>query len=358
MTRRKDDGGGARPAPVPRVTLGDVARKVGVHPTTVSQVLNGRPNCWASEETRRRIREAVDTLGYRPNLSARGLRSGLSHVIGLVSPGFLGGVHSRPGGLTDAAARAGYTVALSSHPNDSESEDLVIRRLLDRGVDGLVIYPVDTGPHRELRRLVASGFPVVTFEGANLLAFECDDISVDFEALGRMQAQHLLELGRRRICLANTVPNARINAVREHAVRRELARAGAAEPVRMRVHGSAAREVPDAEPLAAEIRTFLREHRGTFDGIIGIDSLAALAIRALLEDGLRVPEDVAVVGAGDSALASYGAVPMTSVGTADEVAGGKAFELLIDRVQGRSEKGFRRLASPAELVVRSSTRRE
>lgn len=359
LSRTKSAETGRRAAPVPsfrRVALADVAEKAGVHAATASQVLNDRPNCWASETTRRRIRKAVEELGYRPNLAARALRSGRTHVIGLVSPGFaIGSSHSRAAGLTAAATKADYTVTLSSHPNDSESEDRVIRRLLDRGVDGLAIYPVDSGPHAELRRLVRSGFPVVTFEGANLLDFECDDISVDCETVGKLQAKHLLRLGRRRICLANTIPEARITAIREAAVRQELARAGAPAPLEMRLPGDITRELVEAETWEAPMRTFLKKHRGAFDGIIGSDHTTSLAIRLLHELGLRIPADVAVVGGGDSVLATYGEVPLTSVNAADDVAGAKAFGLLMDRLGGHRNGQFRRLISRAKLIVRKST---
>lgn len=342
-----------------RVTLDDLAQKTGLHRTTISQVLNDHPKCWASAATRELIREAAAELGYRPNLSARALRVGHSRVIGFSSPGFAAGTpHSRAGGLTEAATAADYTVTLSSHANASESEDVVLQRMLDSGVAGLAIYPVDPGPHQELRRLVARGFPVVTFEGATLLDFECDDISMDFAAIGRLQAQHLLRLGRRRVCLANTFPEARITAVREAAVRQELARAGAPPPLEMRLQISAARELQEAETLEAPMQCFLQEHHGAFDAVIGRDPMASLTVRFLLEQGLRIPEDVAVVGGGESLLSSYGAVPLTVVDTADDVAGSQAFGLLLERMQRGGNSPFRRLLHPARLIVRKSTQAE
>lgn len=337
---------------VRRARLADVAKKAGVNSATASQVLNDRANCCASDATRQRIRKAVEDLGYRPNLTARALRSGKTHVIGLVAPGF---IVNRAGGLTEAAAKADYTVTVSSHHNDSASEDLVITRLLDRGVDGLAIYPVDTGPHRELRRLVQSGFPVITFDGASLLDFECDDISVDYAALGKRQAQHLLGIGRRRICIANAIPEARINAIRETAIRNELKQAGAPAPLEMRLNWSTAREVTESGPLEAPMRAFIEKHRGAFDGVIGFDAMASLTIRVLQELSLRVPEDAAVVGAGNTMLASYGSVQLTSVSTADDAAGIKAFGLLMDQINGSRNGPYRRLTSPAKLIVRKSS---
>jgi len=338
-----------------RTTLAEVAARAGVSLPTASKVLNGRPDCWASEETRERIRAAVTHLGYRPNLSARGLALGRSNVIGLIAPGFLAGAHSRAEGLTGAAAAADYTVTLTSHPNESEAEDLAIRRLLDRGVDGLVVYPVDSGPHAELRRLVESGFPVVTFEGASLLEFECDDVSVDYAEVGRLQARHLLALGRRRVCLLAPVPEARINRIREEGARSELLQAGAAAPLEARIPQSVEHEITESAPLAEALRARLLECRGSFDGLLALDSMASLAIRILQEQGLRVPEDVAVVGAGNTMLADYGMMALTSVDTADDKAGERAFALLLDRIGNKDGMGFRRLTSAATLIARKST---
>lgn len=352
--RKKRSGGQAES--VRRVTLNDVAQTSGFHRATVGQVLNDAPCCWASEATRAKIRDAAQALGYRPNLMARGLRSGRTRLIGLLAPGFgVGSAHSRAAGLTAAAARHDFTVTVTSHPNDAEAEDRAIRRLLDRGVDGLAIYPVDPGPHAELRRLVARGFPVVTFHGVHLLDFACDDISVDCAAVGRQQARHLLDLGRRRIGLANTLPPSRITVIREEGVRRELARAGAPPPLTMDLPGNTAQELVEAETLVGPMQAFLDKHRGAFDALIGSDPTASLAIRLLHGMGLRVPEDVAVVGGGDSILASFGEIPLTSVNAPSDVAGARAFELLMDRIEGRAGGDFRRLIHPASLQVRAST---
>jgi LacI family transcriptional regulator len=335
--------------------LDDVARESGFHRTTVSQVLTESATCWASTETRRRIHEAAQALGYRANPSARALRSGKTRLIGFVSPGFgVQSPHSRAGGLTEAAARKDYTVAVTSHPNDPESEDRVIRHLLNRGMDGLAIYPVDAGEHRELRGLIARGFPVVTFDGAPLLDFECDDVSSDYSEVGRLQARHLLDLGRRRPCLVSPRPEARINAIRERAVIETFEQAGLTPRV-MRVERSAAHEISDPGALVPQIRDYLQRHAGTYDAIVGFDAMASLSVRVLQALGLRIPTDVAVVGSGDHLLASYGVLPLTSISTADDQAGAQAFALLIDRMAGRAAGPFRRLTNPATLIAREST---
>ncbi len=340
-----------------RVTLEHVARRAGVHGTTASQVLNGRANCWASDATRQRIFDAARELGYRPNLSAQALRTGRSGIIGLISPGFgVRSQRSRPVGLTEAAASTSYAVTVSSHSNDSESEDILIRQLLDRGVDGLAVYPTDSGPHTELRRLAQTGFPVVTFEGANLLDFECDDVSTDLEKSGRSQARHLLRLGRRRVCFANGMPEARINAIRAEAVRRELQRAKAPPPLEMRIPISTTTEFTDADLMEKPMRAFIRKHLGEFDATIGTDFTASIAIRCLQAMGLRVPHDVAVMGCDDSILASHGSLPLTTPGTIGHLAGKEAFRLIMARIRGEAGPDYRRLMLSTRLVVRQSTR--
>ncbi len=341
----------------PRVTLADVAHRAGVHSATASQVLNGKPNCWAATETRQRILSAARELGYRPNLSARALRLGRTRLIAMVSPGFsVASTRNRVTGFSQAAEADGYTVTLSSHPSDDASEDRVIRRLVDRGVDGLAVYPTDHGSHAELRRLCDRGFPVVTFEGANLLDFDCDDIRVDYTAVGRIQARHVLEIGRRRVCLANTTPEARIMTLLETALRETLSARGAPPPLEMRLPISPGNEFEEVETLEAPMRAFLQRHRDHFDALVGNDTLVSLAVRLLGEMGLRVPQDVAVIGGGTTLLATYGWVPLSSV-LPDNISIGKlAWELLSDRIEDRPPaQSFRRLTAPSHLVVRQSS---
>jgi len=339
-----------------RVTLAQIASAVGVHVTTVSQVLTKRKNCWVSPETRKKIEEVAQKLEYRPNLVARGLRSGRSLVIGYISPGFgITSPHTRISGLTYAAAEKGYTVIVSSHPNDSESEDVLIKRLLDSGVDGIVVYPVDKGFHYELRKIVDSDFPVITFDGQVILDFETNDISPDYEEVGRLQVLHVFSLGKRKICIANTFPQAVINAVREKAIKKILRKEGLPPPLEMALPIDVTREFQNEEMLERHIRNFVVENAGKFDAVIGYDTLASLVVRVLLGEGLRVPEDVVVVGAGNTLLATHGIIPITSVSTSDDVAGMKAFDLLFQWINGEKPAKKKQIISKSILIPRKSS---
>jgi LacI family transcriptional regulator len=339
-----------------RVTLAQVARQAGVTPATASQVLNDRPNCWASEATRSRIVAAATALGYRPNLAARSLRSGRTHTIGMVATALgLAAPRNRVAGLDAAAMQAGYTVMMSFNANSPEWEDRLIRRHLDRGADALVVYPAKEGPHTELRRLVAAGFPLVTLDGAGQLELECDDVSPDYALAGKLQVQHLLELGRCRIAILRPEPSAWINNQREAGALAALADAGQAPQV-LRFCRPAVREEPTADDIYLPLRDCLSQHLEQFDALVSYDTPAALAVRALHELGRRIPADVAVIGAGNGLLASHGTFPLSSIDTGDDWIGHQAFGLLAERLAGtRPATAPRRLLVAPRLVVRRST---
>lgn len=339
-----------------RVTLADVARKAGVSSATASQVLNNRPNCWASLETRGRILAAARELGYRPNLTARSLREGRTQSIGAISPMFYAGAHhSRSTGIFEASRQRQYAVIYSVHANHPDQEESLIQLHLDKGVDGLVVQPGNTGSHEELHRLVNIGFPVVTLDGSCSLTFECDDVSADYTEAGRLQIAHLLALGRKRIVLANMVPTVFMHAVREDSIRQELEKAGLPAPLLMDIGTGAECEDPSQVQLESAMRSFLVQNKGKFDGLLGCDYTASLAIRLMLEMGIRVPEDVSVVGSGDTPLAQFGVIPITSVSVNDAWIGEQAFKILLARIENPPKNAFRHLVSAPSLTIRSSS---
>ncbi len=340
-----------------RATLADVARHAGVSLSTVSQVVNKRSTCWVSEATRARVLQAVQALGYRTNLAARSLRSGSTRTLGMITTGLgLGNTHNRFMGLDEAASADGYTVMLSFHPNTPETENHLIRCHLDRGVDGLLIYPSEPGPHAELQILASRAFPLVAFDGAIHLNFPCDDVSPDYCALGRLQAAHLLDIGRRHICIANALPAARVHTLREAGACEAIAAAGAPVPLFMNIHRPGDRELAPLETVDRPVREFLKATRGQFDAVIAKDSVAALVVRDLIEMGMRVPGDVAVIGAGDSLIAEYNTLPLTTVSTQEDLIGREAFRLIRERLAGAVPAGaIRRVQPPLRLLVRAST---
>jgi LacI family transcriptional regulator len=199
---------------------------------------------------------------------------------------------------------------------------------------------------------------VVTWDGAGRLDFECDDVSTDYFEAGRMQVRHLVELGRRRLCLANTFPSCHVKDRLLAGARRAAAEAGLEPPMLVNLefppHGGSRLSAD----LYAQVRDLLRRERGRIDGFVGIDLTCAAAVRAAIELGIRVPEELAIVGFDDSPTASNSAIPITTVAQSAEEIGRSMFELLARRIERPEEvAGFERRVIQPTLMVGESTRR-
>lgn len=340
-----------------RPTLLQVAKLAKVQVSTASEILNNKKNSWASEATRKRVFDAATKLQYRPNLAARSLRVGSTFTIGLVTVGLnVGAKSGRIYGLYDAAIAQGYNLMISFNPNDPEQEEQLIRHQMDRGIDALVVYPAENGNHNEIRKLVQSGFPVVTYDGSYIMDFKCDDICPDYPRVGQIQLEHLLDIGKTRIALANTIPYAFINQCKDERIIELLEQKGMNSCLYMNIKQEKDKEIPDWEGLYTQILEFVRNNKGKFDAVIAYDSLASLTIRALLEEKIKIPEEVAVMGGGNSMLATHGAFPISSVDTDDYWLGEEAFKLLRERMNNKiPPQTFRKIISVPVLKVRSST---
>jgi LacI family transcriptional regulator len=317
-----------------RSTLAQVAAEAGVAQATVSGILNGRADCYAAETTRQRVLTVAGRLGYRASPTALALQGKSTRTLGLVVPGI--DIPLVMFSVFEMTARQhGYTTLLVCTEDRAELEDQAIRGLVDRYVDAIAVLPAEHGPHQELQRLAAERFPIVTWDGAGRLDFAADDVSIDQFHGGYLQAQHLFEIGRRRVCVLNTEPMRYVNTLKVAGLEHGLAAAGCRPARRMNlsmpVHTRQHWEIGEF----TQIRDFLRAHRGEFDGLAAIgDLLAVAAIRSALELGFRVPEDLAVIGFNDIPLASQFVPPLSTISDPGEQMGETAFQLLRERITG------------------------
>jgi LacI family transcriptional regulator len=330
-----------------RPTSADVASRAGVSRTTVSLVLNDRGESIPAT-TRQRVFEAARELGYHPDHSARGLAGGRSQTLALVlrqTPEQVAGdalLAETLRGLATAARSAGFRVLVEPLiPGEATYGDLV----RSGRADGVVVSgPLFDDP--ELADLVADGFPIV-IQG-HLPGAAAPTIDVDNEASARLAVDHLLELGHRRIaCITNAALTYTAAADRLAGYRTALATAGVA----------AAPELVDegAFDAASGHRAMTRIlGRGRPDAVFVASDVVALgAIGALREAGLRVPDDVSVVGFDDVPLAAYFDPPLTSIRVPAYELGLAAGHALLDRIAGREVPA--RTLLPTELIVRAST---
>ena len=331
-----------------KATIKDIARLAGVSPMTVSRVLNQRPG--VKEGTRRRVMEIVKRLGYRPSMVARSLVTKRSGTIGVIITTIRNPLYLQMAQAMEDRARAvGYNLLLASTHYDRDLEAQQIEELRSRGVDGLII----TSAHVEdpkVAELAEEDFPLVLVNRRVLkpdLRGKVDFVGVDNRKGAREAVEHLLRMGHRRVGV--------ISGRRESSVTRERLE-GAREA--FRAHGL---ELPDEMVVeggfqrqgAYEATLRLLEGKTPPTAIFAMgDYMAFGAYDAILDSGLRVPEDVALVGFNDIDFSSMRAVALTTVNHSISGLGEEAVRLLLERIEGR-EAGVEVILEP-RLVIRSS----
>ena len=330
-----------------KARLSDIAAHAKVSEATVSRVLNGKPG--VAEPTRQAVLTSLDVLGYERPSKLRGRSAGLVGVVvpeldNPVFPAFVQVVET-------ALVRAGYTAVLCSHTPGGLPEDAYVDLLLERGVSGIVFVSglhadstADPGRYQALRR---RGLPLVFVNGWTD-AVEAPFISNDDVASMELAVGHLVSLGHTRIGLAvgprRFVPVLRKISGFRDSLERHLG-------------------TPDVEPWV-ECSMFGIEggaaaaerlvERGATALVCGSDLMALGAVRAVRARGLRVPDDVSVVGYDDSVLVAFTDPPLTTVRQSVREMGTAAVRALLDEIAGRPAPRAEYLFRP-ELVVRAST---
>lgn len=357
----KEAGTAARTRRPLRPTLAMIAKASGYSVSTVSAILNQRPDCWASPTTRQQVEEVARRLGYRPNLVAQSLRGGQTWTLGLLTAALNVEIATARVQAFETIARdAGYTTMMVFSPNDEpQVEDQLIERLLDRSVDGLAVYPTETGRHQTLRRALELGVPVVTIDGAGRAELDCDDVSMDYRASGRLQAEHLIACGYRRLVQINTTPSCYTKDELRRGFVQAVHAAGLPPPQlwdceQPRGVGSILQE-----DLCQHLSAQLRKHRHAIDAIASYDIVAAGAMRAAYRLGIRVPDELAIIGSDGSPTASNCVIPLTTIAQPVTDMGVALFRLLHQRIAQRQAPPAgappQRLRLAPQLVLGSST---
>ncbi|MBG6225367.1 LacI family transcriptional regulator [Arthrobacter sp. CAN_A2] len=330
------------------VSIKDVADTAGVAVGTVSNVLNHPSR--VSAATRERVQAAIDALGFVRNDAARQLRAGQSRTIGLVvldvaNPFFA----SLARAAEDCAAENGSTVVLGDSGQDAEREARYIDVFEQQRVQGMLISPVgDVGPRVEALR--QRGMPVVLVDRVDPQR-RCSSVSVDDVAGGYIAVRHLLEAGRRRIAFVGTRADYRQVADRLAGARQAIEE-----------HDGAVLEVLEADAMTVLAGRDIGEtiarrgHRELPDGIFCANDLLAIGVMqaVLLIRGLRIPEDLALIGYDDIDFSASTVVPLTSVRKPTELMGRTAVELLLEEIEGPAARRRQVIFDP-ELVERRST---
>jgi LacI family transcriptional regulator len=327
------------------VTLEQVAEHAGVSPSTVSRILNG--TAVVSPSKKAAVEAAIRELGFRPNPVARGLAGGRTMSIGVVtqiiSSPFYGEALL---GIEQRLEQAGYVpLIVSGHWQDAD-ERKALQTLLARRVDGLIVFAGRLQAPDLLQE--AGGLPLVVV-GRQVQGPQTFSFSFDNRRGARLATEHLLAQGHRRIVFVMGDPAHDDATDRHQGYLDALAAAGVPTDPALLAHGDY------TEGGGLQAITHLMARGVAFSAIFSCnDQMAIGAAHGLRRHGLRVPDDVSLVGFDDMLGARYAMPPLTTVRQSMLELGHQAAKAVLDQLAGRPPQV--QLPAP-ELVVRDSTRR-
>lgn len=327
-----------------KVTISDIARRADVSISTVSRVLRGTAG--VTEPKRRAVMAAVDELNYQPNVFARGLASGQSMAIGVLTQNFGSPFYDTIlQGVVQGLRDTHYSSVFADGQWHADIEREAVQALVQRQIDGLIVL----GGYLpgELLAQFAARFPVVVV-GRRVAELEESCLYIDNQKAAYLATRHLIELGHRRIAHISGRPDHVDAQERKQGYLQALQEAGIEPLAELMVEGNFRRQ---SGVLALEMLLA----RGTaFSAIFAANDQMAHGTRlALYRRGIRVPEDVSLVGFDDEPVAAYMIPPLTTVRQPAVELGLEAATMVLARLAGRHTLPPR---LEAELIIRESTK--
>lgn len=334
-----------------RPTQVDVARLASVSQPVVSYVLSGNPDAPVAPATRERVLKAIAELGYVPDHSARSLRRRRTMTVAAIIPDITNPFYPAfARAIQDVAEPAGYDLIAYNSDGDLDRERKYLQSALAGRVDGVIITPLRVSLE-ECALLVKQGICVVahTTHAPSDPSTPLDTLGIDNVAAARAAAAFLIERGHRRIGMVAGAAGTPPREDRVRGYQEALSEHGLLFDW-MLVRGA---DFTEAGGYAATVELLGLNARPT--AIFAANDLMAMgALLALREAGLRVPDDVALVGFDGLPLTELMDPPLTTVAQHPERLGAKAAELLLERLEGGGPEHGRRIDMPFELVVRQS----
>jgi len=335
---------------MPELRLEDIAKQAGVSRSTVSRVVNDHPN--VKEDVRKRVQDVIQLTGYHPNAAARTLASQRSWTIGLVLPQSISSFFTDPyfphltKGIAQACNQYDYTFALFL-VGSKEDEEKIFPRVSRKGLlDGVIVQAGNRGDQGIINRLANSNIPTVVagrpFHSENLSFINVDNVKGAQKAV-----DHLAGLGYKRIGTICGPAHSSVSADRLNGYRISLAEYGHTVDESLIVEG----DFTEPGGYAAMQKLFPSHPDAVF---AASDMMALGAVRAIREAGLKVPDDVAIVGFDDLPLPAHLGIGLTTIRQPVVTFGEKAVEILIDLI----ENGIyppRQVIMNTELIIRESS---
>lgn len=333
--------------------LKDIAHDLGLSVVTVSKVLRDHPDI--SDATRKRVLKRMKELNYQPNLAARSLFTGQTWTIGLVVPDLLHPFFAQIAKAISAEVRKhGYSLFISSSDDDPELEKQEIRQLLARRVDVMLIASAQWAVE-SFRQIEEQKIPYILLD-RQLAALEANFVGVDDKAVGILATSHMIDQGC--LCIAHirgpevSTAIGRLEGYKEALASHQMA------PLPGHIVSTGASGDSRGERGGYEATTKLLANRKRPDGIFCFNDPVALGtMRSIIDAGLRIPEDVAVVGCGNLSYSDLLRVPLSSMDQGSEKIGKHAATLALKLAHNKAPMRPRSELIPPHIVVRASSLR-
>jgi LacI family transcriptional regulator len=328
----------------------DIAKDLGVSVVTISKVLRNHPD--VGESTRERVLARVNELDYRPNLAARSLVTGRTYLVGLIIPDLLHPFFAEIAkALSDVLSKHGYYLIVSSSEEDPDLEEKEINQLLARWLDTLIIASCRSNVDLFFR-IEKQKTPYVLID-RSLPGLSANFVGVDDEAVGILATKHLINIGCRRIAHIagpGTSPGIR----RAEGYKRALTESGL-KPVSEYMVTEPKGDI-ETKRHGAEAMRQLLSLKPRPDGVFCFnDPLAMSAMNYALDQGLRIPEDIAVIGCGNLHYDDSLRVPLSSIDQHSRKIGEEAARITLAILASKVRPKPEAVVLQPELIVRRST---
>uniref|UniRef100_E6PWZ9 Transcriptional regulator, LacI family n=1 Tax=mine drainage metagenome TaxID=410659 RepID=E6PWZ9_9ZZZZ len=335
------------------VRMKDIAKDLGLSVVTISKVLRNHPDI--AQETRERVLKRVKELDYQPNLMARSLVTGRSYLIGLVVPTLLHPFFAEVAmALSSVVGKRGYSLLLASSEEQPELEAREIQQLMARQLDALVIASCATDT-LALEKLARNGSPYVLID-REIEGLSAHFVGVDDKAAGLMATEHLIDQGCTRI--SHILGRETSTGNKRHEGFRQALLKHGMEYRESWVVSSPWIDIDGTRQGAEAMRKLLASEPRPDAVFACNDPVAIGAMHAILEAGLRIPDDIAVVGCGNLHYDPLLRVPLTSIDQHSAAIGERTANILLQLIESRTPPQPATVILSPSLIVRASTERK
>lgn len=339
--------------PTMPVTMKDIARDLGISIIAVSKAIRGHEDI--SEKTRKRVMDRVKELNYTPNVAARSLATGRTYLVGLVVPDLLHTFFAQIAiSLSKALLTHGYGLIISTSEENAEREKRILDQLRARRLDALVVASVCDNP-ATFEQTHKEGTPLVLID-RSFAGLKTNYVGTDDEAIGTLATEHLIDIGCKRIAHLRgpemSTGSGRLKGYLDTLAKHKMKLL----PSYVSVSKTADIQSKQSGHLMMEQLLKLKPFP---DGVFAYnDSMAIGAMHAIFEAGLRIPEDIAVIGCGDLHYDTDLRIPLSSIDQQTEKIGKQTARITLLLLKSKTPHRKKTVIIQPQLIVRASTKKQ